>query len=264
MLAFSCEPKARSPMLPEGRRRLGLHDRARRGGGAGRAVATDAAVIMERTPGASLVAGRPVAFSWPITPGQRLDADRVKQLQPQVAGAVSVRFEHTAAQDITYGLRQLTDVANKALSPGINDPTTANHALAHTSGLLCTMVAHNLGPWMLRDDDERVRVIMCRPRLNNLLELALAGPRRYGSADPEVLARQFTLLRELARSTGLPDHRHAIRGQFSRLTGTASEQHFDLAEQAWLTELDEQVDAALRGEWRPDDPQGVAPVENPA
>lgn len=128
------------------------------------AVATDAVVLMERTPGASLVAGTPVVFPWPIAPGQRLDAERVEQLQRQVAGAVSVRFEHTAAQDITYGLRQLTDVANKALSQGINDPTTANHAIAHTSGLLCTMVAHDLGPWMLRDDGGRVRVIMCRPR----------------------------------------------------------------------------------------------------
>lgn len=227
------------------------------------AVATDAVVFMERTPGASLVAGTPVAFAWTIASGQRLDAERVKHLQRQVAGAVNVRFEHTAAQDITYGLRQLTDVANKALSPGINDPTTANHALAHTSGLLCTMVAHDLGPWMLRDDDGRVRVIMCRPGLDDLLELALAGPRRYGSADPDVLARLFTLLRELAWSTDLPDHRHAIRGQLTRLSATASEQDFDPAEQTRLRELHEQVGAALRGEWRPDHPRGVAPVEDP-
>lgn len=97
-----------------------------------------------------------------------------------------------------------------------------------------------------------------------LPELALAGTRRYGSADPDVLARPFTLLRELAWSTDLPAHRRAIRAQLSRLSATASEQDFDAAEQTRLTELHEQVDAALRGEWRPDHPRGVAPVEDPA
>ena len=54
-------------------------------------------------------------------------------------------FERTASQDVGYGLRQLTDVANKALSPGINDPTTAIHALGHISAFLCDLTDRDSG-----------------------------------------------------------------------------------------------------------------------
>ncbi len=60
-------------------------------------------------------------------------------------GALSTGFERAAVQDIGYGLRQLTDVANKALSPGINDPTTAVYALGHCSALLCELAGKDLG-----------------------------------------------------------------------------------------------------------------------
>lgn len=49
--------------------------------------------------------------------------------------------ERTTAQDVGYGLRQLTDVVVRALSPGINDPTTAVHGL-----VACTAVVVELLP----------------------------------------------------------------------------------------------------------------------
>lgn len=85
------------------------------------------------------------------------------RLQDQVAHAVRVGYERTAAQDVGYGLRQLTDVANKALSPGINDPTTAVHALAHISALLCELGDRDLSPVVLRDQNGRVRGVLQRP-----------------------------------------------------------------------------------------------------
>ena len=213
------------------------------------ALAHDAVVFLESTPGASLVAGTPVGFAWPVAPVGSLRSDTLAELQSRVAGAISVRYEHTAAQDIRYGLRQLGDIVNKALSPGINDPTTAKHALAHTSGLLCTMVDHDLGPWVLRDDKERVRVAMCRPDFSDLVDLAVAGPRRYGAADPDVMARLYVLLRELAWSTDVPSHRASIRDQLVRLSSTAGAQDFDSAEREEMRQLHQQVEASLRGEW---------------
>lgn len=227
------------------------------------AVETDAVVMMQATPGDSLVVDTPIAFAWSAT-GGRPAPDTTQQLQQRVACAVGARFEHTAAQDITFGLRQLTDVANKALSPGINDPTTANHAIGHTSALLCAMVRRDLGPWVLRDDRERVRVVLCRPDLDRLLELAVAGPRRYGAADPDVLARLYVLLREVAWCTNLPSHREAIFGHLERMGTTAAAQDFDQTETARLMRLHRQVSAALRGEWGPDQPEGLAPAETPS
>ena len=54
-----------------------------------------------------------------------------------------------------YGLRQLTDVATKALSPGINDPTTAVHTLGHSAALLGEMAQRDLGPAVLRDAQQQ-------------------------------------------------------------------------------------------------------------
>ena len=71
--------------------------------------------------------------------------------------------ERTAAQDIGFGLRQLTDVTNKALSPGINDPTTAIHALGHASALLVEMAGLDLGADVLRDQHQSIRVVLHRP-----------------------------------------------------------------------------------------------------
>ena len=110
---------------------------------------------------------------------------------------MNVGPERTAAQDIAFGLRQLTDVTNKALSPGINDPTTAVHALGHISGLLCQALDYELGPRLLRDDEGRVRVILQRPDFGTLLDSAIAQPRRFGKDSPSVLLRIAELLREV-------------------------------------------------------------------
>lgn len=54
-----------------------------------------------------------------------------------------------------YGLRQLTDVATKALPPEINDPTTAVHTLGHSAALLGEMAQRDLGPAVLRDAQQQ-------------------------------------------------------------------------------------------------------------
>ncbi|WHP61068.1 DUF2254 family protein [Arthrobacter sp. KFRI-F3372] len=50
--------------------------------------------------------------------------------------AVETGYERTNVQDVGFGFRQLVDVAVRALSPGVNDPTTAVHVIGHLSVLL--------------------------------------------------------------------------------------------------------------------------------
>ena len=59
-------------------------------------------------------------------------------------GAVEIGFERTLQQDITFGMRQLVDVACKALSPAINDPY-AVQAVDHLSVIFCAMATRPLG-----------------------------------------------------------------------------------------------------------------------
>lgn len=129
--------------------------------------------------------------------------------------AVCTGFERTAAQDVGYGLRQLTEVAVRALSPGINDPTTAVHALSHSSALLCELASRDLAPRLLRDEEGAVRVVLRGPDRVDLLELAVTPPRRYGAAAPFVLARLSSLLGELAWCVQLSDQRREIADQLA-------------------------------------------------
>ncbi len=212
------------------------------------AVEAGAVVLVDRGPGSSLVAGSPVGLAWAA--GGTLGSDALERLREATASSVLTGFERTDTQDYGYGVRQLTDVTNKALSPGINDPTTAIHALGHCSALLCDLAARALGPRLLRDADDQVRVVLRRPDLVDLLELALTQPRRYGAADPFVLGRLFDLLRELAWCVQLEHHRRAIRDQLTRLRRTVAAQDFDDTERNRLGELGDLVERALEGRWR--------------
>lgn len=212
------------------------------------AVEADAVVVLDVLPGGSVVAGTPIGVAWPRRAAQ-LDAERWERLSGRAARSIVTGVERTSAQDVAFGLRQLTDVAIKALSPGINDPTTAVHALGHSSALLGELCERDLGPQVLRDDDALVRVVLRRPDLGELLDEAVAQPRRYGAGDPAVLARLLVLLDELAWRVQLPEERAAVADQLERLRTTAGAQPFDAVEAARLASLADRVESTLaRGE----------------
>lgn len=216
------------------------------------AVDADAVLRVDSSPGSQLVAGTPVGAAWPQTTGS-FSPETSSRLTRQVAEAIHTRFERTAAHDIAYGVRQITDVVNRALSPGINDPTTAVHALNHSSALLCELAQRRLGPHLLRDDQGRARVLLNQPDLDDLLELALVQPRRYGAGDPMVLAQFFVMLRDLAWHAA-EDQRPMIAHQLARLRAVADEQDFDAVERARFAELAGQAEHALAGRWAPAKP----------
>ena len=215
------------------------------------AIKASAVVRVDRCPGDSLIAGTPIAHTWPFgAAGPMTAADR-SDLQACIGDAVDVGFERTSAQDIAFGLRQIVDVTVKALSPGVNDPTTAVHGLGHISALLCTAAGKDLGPKLLRDHDDQVRVVLRRPAFTELLELAVAQPRRYGATDPDVLSRIAVLLREVAWVAGTPEQHHAITGQVERLAATIEGQDFDEVEHLRLQDQLKDTRRALIGRWLP-------------
>ncbi len=210
-------------------------------------VDADAVLVIDCFPGDFLVAGTPIGRWWNISGSAPADGGRDK-LARAVKGCVHTGFERTETQDVTYGLRQLTDVTNKALSPGINDPTTAVHALGHTSALLCELAQRELGPVVLADDGRRARLALARPGLADLLEVAMTQPRHYGAADPLVVGRLFTLLGELAWQVP-PSGRSAVADQLDRLRSTSDNQDFDSAERTEMARLALRVEHALAGRW---------------
>lgn len=211
------------------------------------AAAVDEGVVLsvDVHPGSFLVRGTPWGSAWARGDGP-LSRESTERIGDRVAGCLHVGFERTPAQDVGFGLRQLTDVANKALSPGINDPTTAIHALGHISALLCSLSDRELGAELLRDEDGAVRVVLRRPDLAGYVDLGLSQPRLYGASDPQVLRRIFQVLLDLSHRVA-PDQRSVVRDELQRLRATVAAQAFDPAQRAELDAMGAQIQRNLRG-----------------
>jgi uncharacterized membrane protein len=91
----------------------------------------------------------------------------------------------TLQQDVEFGLVQLTDIAVRALSPGVNDPTTASDILVHIGNVMLAIWERDIPP--TRRDDGGRSVVVVRPSHAAYLERSIGPIRRYGAQDPEVM-----------------------------------------------------------------------------
>jgi uncharacterized membrane protein len=171
------------------------------------AVRHGVVVVVARQVGDHVVAGTPIAWAWGRTAGQ--PPPGAGTLREAVDEAVQVGFERTMVQDVGFGIRRLVDIANKALSPAVNDPYTGVQAVHHLSVLLCSLARLRLGDWIVRDDQGELRVAVPRPKFPDYLRLGTAQIRRFGAAEPAVTRALIVLLRDVGTSSATEDRRHA-------------------------------------------------------
>ncbi len=149
------------------------------------AESVDALLVLSVMPGDSVIAGTPVATASNAgDPAASLTPGALSDLTQQINGAIDTGFEPTAAQDTSFGFRQQVDLTLRALSPGINDPTTAVHTLGHLSALLCEAASRDLDPLYLHDDRGHLRVVQPRPNLAMLLDLVVCQLLRTEQPNP--------------------------------------------------------------------------------
>jgi uncharacterized membrane protein len=127
--------------------------------------------------------------------------------------------ERTIEQDSTFALRVIVDIAIKALSPAINDPTTAVLAIDQLQRLLRTAGDRNLHNERLFDSDGRLRVIFQTPNWDDFVHLAFNEIRQYGGGSTQVVRRLRAMIEKLSQS--LPEARlPALRQQQDLLDRT--------------------------------------------
>lgn len=170
------------------------------------ALAEDVVVQVEPMIGDRVIAGSPLAWIW--AKDQRCEA--TVQLTAAIERAVQVGYERTMQQDVAFGFRQLVDVATKALSPGVNDPTTAVHAVGHLAALLSLLVRRDVVPIIHRDDEGDARVVVPVADVCGYLDLACGQIRRYGAGEPAVTSELLHMLRDVARCDLDPRHAAAV------------------------------------------------------
>ena len=206
----------------------------------------DVVVWMALRPGDHVVQGSPMATLC-RTDGTPLQDDLGERLAGELVGAVELGYERTPEQDAAFGLRQLTDIAVKALSPGINDPVTAVHAIGYLADVLVRLHEHRLGPQVHCDSDGRPRLVLPDRDHRYYLELACAQPRRYGRREPTVLIGLLRMLRDVAVAVRTPEQADEVRTQARLVVEEMSEEMLP-ADAETVREMAARVEQALRGD----------------
>lgn len=132
-----------------------------------------------------------------------------------------IRGERTFVQDPAFGFRQLVDVAARALSPAVNDPTTAVQAIDRIGDLLAVVGNRPDPTGLLVDSTGAVRVKRELRDFEALATLACTEIIRYGADAPQV-ARRLTAVFDDLEVTLPPDRHAAIACQQSLLAAAVS------------------------------------------
>ena len=149
--------------------------------------------------------GAPAVRVWRRAGAEEVDEDDLKPLR----GMVVVEKDRFFHQDPSFGVRKLVDIAERALSPGINDPTTAIQVLDELHRILRMVVLRAELPALVTREGT-VRLVHRPQRVEQLVDLALAEPLHYGKDTLQVPRRVVAMLEDLL-TVALPDHRPGLR-----------------------------------------------------
>ena len=144
--------------------------------------------------------------------------------------AIRTGTQRTFEQDPKYSIQLLRDIAIRALSPAVNDPTTAVQALDQIEDLLLRLGRRCLEIGEVRDRSGHLRLVIPVPTWEDFLDLAFSEIRSYGRGSMQVMRRMKALLSDLIDA--LPDERvPALRGQQKRLDSTIAQSFPDIEDQ---------------------------------
>lgn len=147
---------------------------------------------------------------------------------------VSVGVERTLHQDLAFGLRQLSDIALRALSSAVNDPTTAVQCLDRIVQFLAAVADLPLGVVHHRDRKGVVRLVQDVPGWADLVDLGFEEIRRCATDSPQVTRRLLAGIDDLVLLAGperqgpLVRHRALLVQAVERAAPDASEREFAL------------------------------------
>ncbi len=140
-----------------------------------------------------------------------------ERIAERMMAAVTTGSTRTMQQDASFGLRELVDVALRALSPGINDPTTAQDAIFHAAAILSEMLRRDPPP-SERFEQNRRLVLCQQPTHDDLVNLTFDEIRGAAGGQPVVcvyLLEALSLLTAGLESAGHRERARALRRQAS-------------------------------------------------
>jgi len=148
--------------------------------------------------------------------GQSPDA-----VERTLRGLVALGLERTIEQDPAFALRVMVDEASKALSPAINDPTTAVQVLDYLGDSLRVVGQRDLSvpPW--HAGAAKGGVVIPVRRWEDFLALGMTEIREFGDTSIQVMRRMRAVLEKLLQEVR-PENRPAVKAEIARLDATVA------------------------------------------
>jgi uncharacterized membrane protein len=157
----------------------------------------------------------------------------------KLRNAIVIGSERTFEQDPKYAIRLLVDIAIKALSPAINDPTTAVQALDQIEDLLLRLGQRKLEIGTYRDSDGKLRLVVPFPTWDDLTSLAFDEICAYGATSVQVMRRMNALVTDLMKA--VPEERRPTLSYWhERLRATITRSFADTEERIEASTEDRQ------------------------
>lgn len=199
------------------------------------AASHDVILRMENPIGAFILSGTPLVS---VNGSKAPDAEFVDE----VASAFTINRTRTVEQDAAFGFRQIVDVALRALSPSINDTTTAVLCINHLTDLLRHAAArHDGSPY--RRHEGKLCVIARRADFEDFVHLAFDQICEHGAANHAIVARLFWAIEKISEKTLAPD-RSVFLANAARSIGEAAQR--EIKDPAARTQLVQQAQRLAR------------------
>jgi uncharacterized membrane protein len=153
----------------------------------------------------------------------------------QLQASVALGSERTLEQDPTFAFRILVDIAIKALSPAINDPTTAVLAIDQLHRLLRLVGMRHVSREEICDEAGELRLVFLTPNWEDFVHLACTEIRHFGAGSIQIARRMRSMLKNLIQT--LPPHRQPELRKQMELLDRAIEGHYAFAEDRALARI---------------------------
>ena len=135
-----------------------------------------------------------------------------KEIIATLQAAYSIDRHRTLEQDSAFGIRQIVDMALRALSLGINDTTTAVMCVDYLTAILARLASRNI-PSSHRYQEGELRVIAIGPTFASLVTESFDQIRGSSSGNVGIMLRMLGALQTIASLTASPSRRQALREQ---------------------------------------------------
>jgi uncharacterized membrane protein len=169
------------------------------------AAEADAVIVLNYRPGHFVVQGHPFASVWPR---------EAAEVVTDALGRAHITGPYrTLAQDISFGIDQLVEIAIRALSPAVNDTFTTLTCIDWLGDGLCKITASWHPVRVHRDGAGFIRVITPQPSHERLVQRAFEKIRQASDGMPAVMIRQLEALTKIMDETSSAGQRRVLMDQ---------------------------------------------------